>query len=307
MPRKDKSNRGELPRFVKDLLSSVPLAGEGVNIYLFRLARVLHAFRTQAEIEALLSAAVSGCGRDVPLAEIRRAVERSQSCAWIADCPDSRLGHPRSPKWPERDLDLIAGVAEAPDAIGIVDLIERSPVRWHDSKPHADEIISEIFPFESWLCVGKTKYQFATRRRDKWIGSLSKFPFIVPSPMTGRFGVTTEGKRSEHSLDNTGPRRFLVIEADDHGSQDQQAARIWYLAKYAPLAVVVFSGGKSLHGWFFCSGVDESLLKRFFGLAICLGFDSATWIRSQFVRIPDGMRENGNRQTVLYFNPEICK
>jgi hypothetical protein len=41
--------------------------------------------------------------------------------------------------------------------------------------------------------------------------------------------------------------------------------------------------------------------------AVSLGADAATWTRSQFVRMPDGLRENGNRQVVYFFNPEVMK
>ena len=41
--------------------------------------------------------------------------------------------------------------------------------------------------------------------------------------MTSRTGRTQDGKESEHSLENTGPRRFLVIE-QDAGTVDEQAA-----------------------------------------------------------------------------------
>jgi hypothetical protein len=41
--------------------------------------------------------------------------------------------------------------------------------------------------------------------------------------------------------------------------------------------------------------------------AASIGADHATWTRSQFVRMPDGTRDNGNRQTVHFFNPEAIK
>ncbi len=36
--------------------------------------------------------------------------------------------------------------------------------------------------------------------------------------------------------------------------------------------------------------------------AVSLGADPATWTRSQFVRLPGGVRDNGKRQPVLFFN-----
>jgi hypothetical protein len=37
--------------------------------------------------------------------------------------------------------------------------------------------------------------------------------------------------------------------------------------------------------------------------AVSLGTDPAPWVRSQFVRMPDGTRETGERQTVFFFDP----
>lgn len=164
--------------------------------------------------------------------------------------------------------------------------------------------------------------------REELRGTLAGLPFIVPSPMTARTGLTKEGKVSAHSLDNTGPRRFLVIEFDlkeadkkGHDTKDAafirwaanrgqsisdiSAALLLHLAERAPLALAVHSGGKSIHGWFSAHGRPEELLRRFISYAVSLGADRALWTRSQFVRMPDGTRDNGNRQTVFFFNPEV--
>jgi len=66
--------------------------------------------------------------------------------------------------------------------------------------------------------------------------------------MSARTGHTQDGKESEHSLDNTGARRFLVIE-QDAGNVDDQSAILLHLAKRAPLALAVHRGSKSIHGW----------------------------------------------------------
>jgi hypothetical protein len=39
--------------------------------------------------------------------------------------------------------------------------------------------------------------------------------------------------------------------------------------------------------------------------AVRLGADSHTWTRCQLVRMPDGIRDNGNRQRVYYFAPSV--
>ena len=41
---------------------------------------------------------------------------------------------------------------------------------------------------------------------------------------------------------------------------------------------------------------------RFFRYAVSLGADHADMDRSQFVRMPDGRRDNGKRQVVYFLN-----
>jgi hypothetical protein len=125
--------------------------------------------------------------------------------------------------------------------------------------------------------------------------------------MTALTGLNQEGKTSARCLDNTGPRRFLVVEQDS-GTADEQAAIIMHLAEQAPLVLVVHSGGKSLHSWFVCGQQPESTLRQFFDAAVKLGADPAMWVRCQLARMPDGSRpQHGEnvRQAVLYWNPDI--
>ena len=114
------------------------------------------------------------------------------------------------------------------------------------------------------------------------------------------------GKESEHALSNTGPRTYLVCEFD-HGTADEHAAILYHLALFAPLVMVVHSGGKSLHGWFYVKGEPEDNVAAFFRYACKLGADKATWTRSQFVRMPQGVRENGNVQAVYYYNHKLVR
>jgi hypothetical protein len=88
---------------------------------------------------------------------------------------------------------------------------------------------------------------------------------------------------------------------------DLCAAIHGHLAKLRPLALVVHSGGKSLHGWYPCEGESEEVMHRFMRYAVSLGADHATWTRIQLVRMPDGVRETGERQRIIYFNPTILK
>lgn len=119
--------------------------------------------------------------------------------------------------------------------------------------------------------------------------------------MSATTGLTQEGRPSARCLGNTGPRQFLVVEQDS-GTPDEQAAILLHLAERAPLVLALTSGGKSLHGWFSCQGTSDDKLKAFFNYAVMLGADPATWTPCQLVRMPEGRRDNGKRQAVLFLN-----
>src|SRR5260221_594246 len=75
-------------------------------------------------------------------------------------------------------------------------------------------LIDALLPGDPLLCVGKSNAEFHTRRRSVWLGHLSRFPLIVPNPMTKIVGKTKDGRISEHTLDATGPSVWLVLEFD---------------------------------------------------------------------------------------------
>ena len=152
------------------------------------------------------------------------------------------------------------------------------------------------------FCVAASRIQdFDTQPREDWRGELSALQLIVPSPMSAVTGQTKDGKESKHTLANTGARRFLICEFDT-GTADEHAALLLHLGTFAPLVCAVHSGGKSLHGWFYVHGQPDAKVEKFFRYAVSLGADRATWTRSQFVRMPDGTRDNGKRQTVFFVN-----
>jgi len=224
---------------------------------------------------------------------------------------------------PQTNFDLIEVIANA--GAGLVDLWEASPVRLDSNKPNADEIVRLLFPGNPLLCCGWSRHRFDTRSRNRWY-KLNDLQFIVPNPMKAARGLTQRRRVSAHALSNTGMRRFLNVEFDFDARHSAKEARILkrlalegrdvrdlcaalllHLAEKAPLALAVYSGNKSLHGWFYCAGVAEEKVSRFFQYAVLLGADRTSQTPSQFARMPDGLRENGRRQTVYFLNPRVVK
>ena len=296
------SGRSTLPPFIHEMLAAPPRAGEGVHIWLFRVARQLHAHLPAVEIIALLESRVKGCGRPVSRKEITDAVQSALSSAWQPGGNAAPV--PAMSKWPKENQEQRAAILR--DNGGLADLWELSPIRIMDDAAHTEEIIDRLFPGNPLLCCGKSSSEFDTRPHEDWRGDLSQLQLIVPSPMSAPLGQKKNPKPDEnpmsaHTLDNTAPRRFLICEFDT-GTADEHAAILIHLAGFAPLVCAVHSGNRSLHGWFLVAGQLDAKVEKFFRYAVSLGADRATWTRSQFVRMPDGTRDSGNRQTVYFLN-----
>ena len=300
----DTSSEKVLPVFLRDMLSAPPRHGEGVHNWLFRVARHLHPHRSQDEIFQLLRAVTEDCGRPVPDSEIWNAVRNSEPVAWRPGDSHSNDYQHRKPSWPNVNIGLRAKIVQG--ELSLYDLWEQSPVRFEDREPHAEEVVPKLFPGNPLLCVGWEKTKAITASLSEFKGELVTLQFVVPNPMTKRVGWNQQGEESPRCLDNTGPRKYLVVEFDS-GTLDDQAALLSHLAKTAPLAVVVFSGVKSLHGWFACHDQSEEALRNWMRGAVKLGADPANFTRCQFVRMPDGLRDNGKRQVIYYFNPGVVR
>ena len=178
------------------------------------------------------------------------------------------------------------------------------PRPWENAQ---HEFVRALFPDRGGLiCVGASTQVFATRTIEE-LGRerLARAQFIVPAFMVARSGLTQDGRPSEHCLGNCGSRRFIVCDLDDPAPEAQPGI-IRRLAKFRPLVAVVGSGGKSLHAWFPSHGEEDDT--AFWKMAIAYGADPALMRnRSSFARMPGGIRDNGNRQLVHYFDLEAAK
>jgi len=272
----------------------VPQAGGGVNGWIFRTAMSLHQ-KPDDEVEALIRDRVAGCGRVVPDREIKRAIASAKRYT------SEGTGLPTGPRvlaWPALDRERVQQVCSSDYTVSR--LIERSA-----EIPAQAQLLEDLFPGNPLLCIGPSNNRVSVEQLSVFTSTptvLGRQQFIVPSPMIAKQGMNQESRLSRRCLNNTGPRQYLVVEFDGH-SLDDQAAILNHLSRYAPLALLVHSGNKSLHGWFYVHGVAEEKVKKFFRYAVSLGADRATWNRCQLVRLPFGHRDNGNTQSVLYFNP----
>jgi hypothetical protein len=298
------STEPTLPRFVRDMLEGgMPHRGEGLHGWLFRVARVLHPYRTPEKIIAMLQERTRA--ESVKLGEIEDAVGNSARYAWKG--PE---GTPADDPGTPRRLTRAEGTGSNPELrakvlaehpFSLAGLMESSPERFDPGGPRqTDHVIDILFPGDPLLCVGLNPRSVATRHRSVWPpGYLERLALIVPNPMKSTWGITQGGRESQRCLTNVGPRKFLVVE-HDRGSEDEQACVLQHLGGLLKLVLVVHSGGKSLHGWFYAEGEE---IGGFMDYACRLGADGSMRSAIQLARMPDGTRENGQRQRVIYFDP----
>lgn len=352
--------RGNFPDWLQEKLATPPEAGAGIHAWLFSVARQLHVHLSPDAIAATLQAATANCGRHVTAREIRDAVNNSHAVAWQpkpkqgaavrggfrrieqrgvcrvdGSAPDSCAPE----RWPKKRnpahrRSILRSLDNTREYRNLSDLWEET-IRYQQdiAERTADDWLDWLFPDAEWLCLaGDHPATARTRRREKWyFGPADECGLVVPSPMTGPSGKGLDGRSSHRCLDNTGPRRWLVIEFDklEDGKTpmptDEQAALHCFFEMGAQavcgwphLRLCVHSGSKSIHGWY-GPITDEEKALEMMQFAVIYGADPSMWNRCQLVRLPGGRRaakpeplslpdgftdsSQHVRQEVFYFDP----
>ena len=167
------------------------------------------------------------------------------------------------------------------------------------------EIIMKPSP-ESLICVGYKNGDYGFKRITKEFQeykNLEYYAYVIPAMMNAKTGKTQSGKTSAGAKSNTGERLYNVVDLDDPPPEEHSSI-LWKLAEFRKPDLVLRTGGKGLHGWFPVSGDDD----HFWHAAVLLGADVRIYKnKSQLVRLPNGTRDNGERQEVLFINPNLTQ
>src|SRR5690606_14930782 len=100
--------------------------------WLFRVARQLHAHRSEEDIVSLLAATVEGCGRHVSRSEIVAAVRNSRACAWRPN-GSGVVTAPARQEWPAVNRERREAIVA--EGFELADLWESSPIRLDEDAP----------------------------------------------------------------------------------------------------------------------------------------------------------------------------
>ena len=135
------------------------------------------------------------------------------------------------------------------------------------------DVLSRLFLPKSLVCYGPKKDVHRIRELGEPLYKIAcRVQYVVPNPAKAR-SIKLErlgGKQSLKCKENFPTRSFLIIEFDrtkldpdgklsEEGFLALQASLHAHLeAEHAPLALLVYSGNVSLHGWYPTLGADES-------------------------------------------------
>ncbi len=222
--------------------------------------------------------------------------------AKVGSTPSAPFSFPPPPvAAPDRARQLSRIAEAAGSGWGVEELRAHSEY----APPTLRACLSALFAPPELVCLGTEKTQFETRTWGEWsTHPLSGVRYVLPNPMRAPSGRTLSGRESARCNDNASAHpRWGVLEFDcPEADLNTQAAllRLFSLHRGWPLGLVLFSGGKSLHGWFAIEGRREAFTRD----VVWVGGDSSCRVRAQAYRAPRGVRENGVRQEVLFWNWE---
>jgi hypothetical protein len=289
----------DLPEKIRDFLETCPYRG-GTHDWIWEGALRLRAHKSIEDAIDLLVDATRHCEHS-HRREIIDAVQNAYRSAYFYSPQAIR---------PSADPDLIQRALAAP--VTVAELESRSQNLCDDILT-AEYYIGALFPPDSLVCAGRAGDDFLTQRYRRWCESadnLSSCAFVVPSPMTGVFGMTKDGRRTQRSDDNTSARMYAVLEWDfpvpakgGLNTFDCCTTLIARVAERYPLSMAVSSGSKSVHGWWRCQHWSPERLLEFWNYGRVLGCDPHLETLSQFTRMPSGCNgKTGQIQSVLYLD-----
>ena len=277
------------PKAFRDLLSGVP-AGMPRHDWINKVAFHGIRYRTAEKLEATLNTIAETMGWQAER-DFSREISRA-----VRDAEDSlKHGVPRTaertPDWPAPSIEARSRRAAHKPLFSICDGAATGRESWQ-----------KLFSSEDLVCAGPNEFSAETRPRDEWFDFLGGLQFVVPNPMSAVEGKKRDGKASSRCRENAPiRRRWIVLETDLGTSLDEQAAVLSSLDHpRCPLCAAVFSGGKSIHGWFDAKQLSSAEQIRWFRHAVYLGHDPKLWLPWQWVRSPGGRRDNQAIQRVLF-------
>jgi len=296
-------------------LSSIPASGGGgAHQSLLSLASLARfAGVDYNSFESDIKAVWHG-NRRVGNREIFDAYAKAETDFPVMGLDPNFVPTPRPTPPPKVEIDKIFWERVAVLGYTMVDLVEMSPIRLLDDPDFDYRVLMEhCYKPEEYLFVGDT-YSTEVHPVSYWLSNPKTIenPYIIINPLTGEAVPTGSGKLSKRCDKAVSKYRFFMMEFDEISIGDQVNFWCRQIEKRVPVAAVIHSGSKSLHGWIATTGISdyeqwtseiiEKLYRKSFKR---LGVDTACQNPSRLSRLPGHHREGKQQQRLLYLNPEV--
>jgi len=276
----------------------------------------------ERDLLADIRAAIPTTGRTVPDSEIMTAIRKAQSDVVPAGEYTRREYRKPAPA-PKPPFDGMAyrqRLIHQGDGALECDFMELSGGKLPgDPVDDTVHLLNALYSPQDVLFTGDTK-DTAVDTVERILARLASGvpvpPHIVPNPMTGEQGLTKDGKPSRRCDATVAQYRFAVVEFDDMAKGDQLA--FWHSVitrRLLPVAVLIDSGGKSIHAWLEVNlpdadawqrDVRDGLYHPITGRMALMGADRACQNPSRLSRLP-GHKRGVNYQSLIYMNAMLLK
>ena len=209
------------PTWLRERVAA-PNCAVGTHIELRSIAFWIPRYSPPQEAFRWLKAAAQRCDRIPPDSELKRLL------GWAA-CARGEESDTYARRPAAIDMDRLYNIITAGPTLG--ELRESSPERcWDTRRRHTARILDAWAAYagapDPCVCFGAAD-DFYTRRLSVMRAWAHAHPQIVPSPMISQYGRTVDGHLSQHTLDATGPRIFLVTEFDFTPVNARREPTIW--------------------------------------------------------------------------------
>jgi len=283
----------------EEALSSAPARGAGLHQHCMRVARlgIMAELPAQQVVE-------EGNLRLIGLKpnEMAQAVGKASNSEVVANAPVPIRGRYRPKITPPLE------VFTKGQPTDYMELMEASPCRLLDVEDEGGFLLETLYKPTDHLFIGDV-YTRDVKPVSEWLTEdLSDHPHIIPNPMTGALGETTEGKESMRCEATVADMRYAVCEMDEVPLELQVGFWMRCIEMGLPIAAIIHSGSKSLHGWIHvnCSDDhdkwDKDVKGWLFGeFGVKYGFDKACSNKARLSRLAGHQRDKGLQQ-LLYID-----
>ncbi len=307
----------------ENALRTIPAPGTGCHSALLGVANLgILAGVRERDLLADIRAAIPATGRTVPDSEIMDAIRKAAADVVPAgECTRREFRKPApAPKPPFDGMTYRQRLIHQGDGALECDFMEMSggtlPGDPVDDTVH---LLNALYSPSDVLFIGETM-DTAVDTVERILARLAKGkpvpPHIIPNPMTGTLGLNKEGKPSRRCDATVARYRFAVVEFDEMAKGDQLA--FWHSVitrRLLPVAVLIDSGGKSIHSWLEVNLPNADAWKReirsglyhpITGRMALMGADRACQNPSRLSRLP-GHKRGGSFQRLIYMNTMLLK